>query len=210
MLKFPKKELYLVLSFMGKMSALVKSRLIRSLHKRLLFSKVKIVFKTSNRLKNYFSFKDVVPEPLGSFQIYNFTCGSRNASYIGKTFRHIKVRVSEHQGVLPRIGKHLKGNLSTSVRDHMLDCNHVVAWDEFKYWGESLIIGFWRLRRIYLLKEIDLRLTRTFTPRICFYLFHFNCFYYNVRYKILIAFICCYWMRCLLINQIVNQFLQTV
>ena len=54
---------------MGKMSALVKSGLVRSLHKRLPFCKVKIVIKTSNRLKNYFSFKDVVPEPLRSCQI---------------------------------------------------------------------------------------------------------------------------------------------
>ena len=76
---------------MGKMSALVKSGLIRSLHKGLPFYKVKIVFKTSNHLKNYFSFKDVVPKPLCSCQISNFTCG--NASYIGKTYRHMKVRV---------------------------------------------------------------------------------------------------------------------
>ena len=60
MLTVPKKQLYLVLPFMGKMSALVKSGLVRSLHKRLPFCKVKIVFKTFNRLTNYFSFKDVV------------------------------------------------------------------------------------------------------------------------------------------------------
>ena len=137
MLTVPKKQLYLVLPFMGKMSALVKSGLARSLHKRLPFCTVKIVFKTSNRLKNYFSFKDVVPEPLRFCQIYNFTCGSCNASYIGKIFRHMKVRVSEHQGVSPRTGQHLKGTLSTSVRDHMLDCNHVVAWDDFKKLGRE-------------------------------------------------------------------------
>ena len=57
MLTVPKKQLYLALPFMGKMSALVKSGLIRSLHKRLLFYKVEIVFKTSNRLKDYFNFK---------------------------------------------------------------------------------------------------------------------------------------------------------
>ena len=51
-----KKQLYLVFPFMGKMSALVNSGLTRSLPKRLPFCKVKIVFKTSNRLKNYFSF----------------------------------------------------------------------------------------------------------------------------------------------------------
>ena len=54
---------------MGIMSALVKSRLARSLHKRLPFCKIKIAFKTSNGLTNYFSFKDVVPEPLRSCQI---------------------------------------------------------------------------------------------------------------------------------------------
>ena len=99
--------LYLVLPFMGKMSALVKSGLTRLLHKRLSFSKVKSFLKISNRLKNYFSFKYVVPEPLRSCQIYNFMCGSYNASCIGNTFRHMKVRVSECQEVSPRTGKHL-------------------------------------------------------------------------------------------------------
>ena len=49
----------------------------------------------------------------------------------------MKVRVLEHQGVSPRTGKHLKGTFSTSVRDHMLDCNHMVAWDDFKVLGRE-------------------------------------------------------------------------
>ena len=95
-LTVPKRLLYLVLNFWGKISALVKSGLTRSLHKRVPFCKVKTVFKTSNCLKNYYSFKYVVAEPLRSCQIYNFTCGSCNASYTGKPFRHMKVRISEH------------------------------------------------------------------------------------------------------------------
>ena len=63
-LTVPNKQLYLVLPFMEKMSSLVK---------RLPFCRVKIVFKTSNRLRNYFSFKDVLPEPIRSCQIYNCT-----------------------------------------------------------------------------------------------------------------------------------------
>ena len=100
MLTVLKKQLYLVLPFMGKISALVKSGLISSLHTRLPFCEVKIIFKTNNRLKNYFSFEDVAPEPLRSCQVYNFTCGRCNVSYIDKTFRHMKVRVPEHQGAL--------------------------------------------------------------------------------------------------------------
>ena len=44
MLTVPKKQLYLVLPFMGKMSDSVKSGLATSLHKHLAFRKVKIVF----------------------------------------------------------------------------------------------------------------------------------------------------------------------
>ena len=49
----------------------------------------------------------------------------------------MKVRVSEHQGVSPQTGKHLKATFSTSVRDHTLDCNHLVAWDDFKVLGRE-------------------------------------------------------------------------
>ena len=88
-------------------------------------------------MRNYSSFKEVLSEPIRSCQMYNFTCGSCNASYIGKTFRHMKVRVFEHQGVSPRTYKHLKGTLSASVTDQMLDCSHMVAWDDFKVLGRE-------------------------------------------------------------------------
>ena len=57
--------------------------------------------------------------------------------YYGKTYRHMKVRISEHQGVSPRTGKRVKGTLSTSVRDHMLNCNHTVAWEDFSIIGRE-------------------------------------------------------------------------
>ena len=49
----------------------------------------------------------------------------------------MKIRVSEHQGLSPRTGKPLKRTLSTSVRDDMLGCTHVVAWDDFKVLGRE-------------------------------------------------------------------------
>ena len=110
MLTVPKKELYLVLPFFGKISALVKAGLTRSLHKRLPFCKVKIAFKTSNRLKNYFS-------------------------------------------LTPQTGKHLKGTLSTSVRDHMLDRNHVVAWDDFKVLGTESNHWLLEIKRSLFIKR---------------------------------------------------------
>ena len=52
----------------------------------------------------------------------------------------MKVRVSEHQGVSPRtdrIGKRVKGTLFTSVRDHMLDCDRRVGWEDFSIIGRE-------------------------------------------------------------------------
>ena len=116
MLTVPKKQMYLVLLFMGKFPTLIRFWRIRSLPKSLPFCKVKSPFQTSNCMKVFFSFRDIVPEPLRSCQIYNFTCGSCSASYASKRYSHMEFRVSEHQGVSPRTVKHLKGTLSTSVR----------------------------------------------------------------------------------------------
>ena len=84
-----------------------------------------------------FRFKDSVHETLRSNLIHKFSCGSCTASYIGKTYRHFKVRVSEHQGVSPRTGKPVKGTLSTSVRDPMLACDHKVLYEDFTFLGNE-------------------------------------------------------------------------
>ena len=129
----PKLELRIVLPYLGDISSITKKRLNRCISKRLTFCK--LIFQTGNRLKNYFRFKDRVPENLQSNFVYKFKCGSYTASYYGKTYRHMKVRVSEHQSVSPRT--RVKGTFSTSVRDHMLDCDHRVAWEDFSFIGRE-------------------------------------------------------------------------
>ena len=133
MLKVPsvsKKELIIILPYLGNMSQIVKTKLTKTMSKHMKFCKLIVIFQTNNRLKNYFRFKGFVPEALLSSLIYK-------ASYIGKTYRHYKVRVSEHQGVSPRTGKPVKGILSTSVRDHMLVCDHKVVHEDFKFLGNE-------------------------------------------------------------------------
>ena len=52
---------------------------------------IKLVFN-SFKLKNYFAYKDPVPNGLKSFLVYEFTCASLSSSYIGETCRHFKTR----------------------------------------------------------------------------------------------------------------------
>ena len=50
----------------------------------------------SFKFKNYFSYKDPIPDDLKSFRVYKFTCASCSSSYIGQTCRHFKTRIEEH------------------------------------------------------------------------------------------------------------------
>ena len=109
------------------MCQIVKTRLTKTMNKHMKFCELRVIFQTNNKLRNYFRFKDSVHEILRSNLIYKFSCGSCTASHIGKTYRHFKVRVSEHQGHSPRTGKPVKGTLPTSVRDHMLVFDHKVV-----------------------------------------------------------------------------------
>ena len=154
-----------MLPYLGNVSSITKKRLNRCISKRLKFFKLKIIFQTGNRLKNYFRFKDRVPETLQSNFVYKFKCGSCTASYYGKTYIHMKVRVSNHQGVSPRTGKLVKGTLSTSVRDHMLNCDHTVAWEDFSIIGRESNHYLLETKESIFIKRKSLSLNRNQYPQ---------------------------------------------
>ena len=58
----PKKELIIILPYLGKMSQIVKYRLTKTMNKHIKFCKLRVIFQTNNILRNYFHFKDFVPE----------------------------------------------------------------------------------------------------------------------------------------------------
>ena len=47
------------------------------------------------------------------------------------------------KGVSPRTGKIVKGTLSTSFRDDMLEVDHLVTWDDFNVLGTES--NYWHL-----------------------------------------------------------------
>ena len=62
---------------------------------------------------------------------YKFHCSIYNASYYGKTKRHLKVRVSGHTGVYAQTDKKIKSTKYSAVRDIMLFCNNIVSYEDF-------------------------------------------------------------------------------
>ena len=51
---------------------------------------------TSFKIKNYFSYKDLIPDDLISFLVHKFTCACCSSGYIGETCHHFNTRIEEH------------------------------------------------------------------------------------------------------------------
>ena len=87
---------YFKLPYIGNLSHPIKNKLSKLCKE---FCKenfnIKLVFN-SFKIKNYFSYKDPIPDDFKSFLVYKFTCASCSYSYIGETCRHFKTRIEEH------------------------------------------------------------------------------------------------------------------
>ena len=67
-----KKDLVIVLSFLGELSLDLRTRLRNSISKSLPFCKIRVIFKSSTRISNFFQFKDKMPYCLRSNVVYKF------------------------------------------------------------------------------------------------------------------------------------------
>ena len=126
-----KKQLLLVLPYLGALSFQVRSRLQSCIKNHLPFCNLRVVFQSKTRLCNLFRFKDAIPKELNSNLVYKFLRNGCNATYYGKTQRHLKVRASEHIGVSPLTGKRVKTPKKSAICDHILEKGHDVSFDDF-------------------------------------------------------------------------------
>ena len=87
---------YFKLPYISNLSYHVKDKLSK-LHKDFSkeFVNVKVVF-TSFKIRNYFSYKDWIPDDFKSFLVYKFTCADCSTNYIAKTCRHYETRIADH------------------------------------------------------------------------------------------------------------------
>ena len=128
----PQKEIRVVLPYLGKLSANIKRNLENVISKNIGCCKLKVIFSSSNRMKDRFSFKDSIPMDIRSNVIYKFTCKSCQAFYVGKTFRHFKQRVGEHIGRSHLTGSRYKTPTQTAVFDHMVLTGHEAFFEDFE------------------------------------------------------------------------------
>ena len=68
---------------------------------------------------------------LSLFLVYRYSCRSCNATYYGKTYRHVFTRVAEHMGISNLTSKRVKNVKESAVSDHLLQCNCAIDFDHF-------------------------------------------------------------------------------
>ena len=127
----PKKDLLLVLPYLGKMSLQIRTKINRIMKAKILHCNLRIVFQTKCKINTFFQFKDKIPLFLRSGIVYKFKCGGCNATYYGKTKRHFKVRMGEHLGISALTDKKVKGDKDSAIKDHLLFCNYLPNFDDF-------------------------------------------------------------------------------
>ena len=128
----PKPIIFFSNYFLGDVSKLVETQL------KALFSKyypqinLRVVYKSVDRLGDHFRLKDPTLRDCMSCLIYQYTCESCNALYIGKTAQHFKIRICQHQGISFRTGASLAVPVNSHIRDHCLGHGQKVNENNFK------------------------------------------------------------------------------
>ena len=127
----PKKQLCIVLPYLGKRSLLLKKQLSSMIHKNLGMCKLRVIFKCSSKVSSMLSFKDRIPLRLQSHVVYKFKCHGCNAVYYGLCWRHIGVRWWEHMSLSWRTGERIKTVIS-DVNDHVKVCKTPIDLKNFE------------------------------------------------------------------------------
>ena len=154
----PKKEVTIILPYLGTTSWKIKNDLRRTFNKILPFCSLKVVYKTTRRLSSCFVFKDKFPNSLMSGVIYKFTCAQCNLGYIGQTKRYWETRLQEHTHVSALTGKPLSGCQIFTPMQHARSCCYRISRDNFS------ILGF--EKDPYLLQLKESILIKTLRPAL--------------------------------------------
>jgi len=118
-----KERLYIGMPFLGKHTDSLR-KTIKEICKQFIPHKdVIIYFKPGLRVSNFFRVKDVTPLELRSSVVYEFVCAGCQSCYIGKTNRHLRHRIAEHEGVSHLTGRVMKSQSHSSIRDHSSLCS---------------------------------------------------------------------------------------
>ena len=121
----PKKDIIILLPYLGLQSNQVAKCLKSCVYKFYSFVNLKIVFQSTRCIKSFFPYKDRINRSQQSRVIYRANCRDCNGFYIGKTKRRLHDRKTEHFKALA------KNDNTSAIADHVKATGHNIKWDHF-------------------------------------------------------------------------------
>ena len=121
----PKKDILILLPYLGLQSNQVAKRLKSCVYNFYSFVNLKIIFQNTRRIKSYFPYKDSLNRSQRSKVIYKAGCWDCHEIYIGKTKRRLHDRKTEHFKAL------VKSDYSSAIADHVKTTGHNIKCDHF-------------------------------------------------------------------------------
>ena len=121
-----KKDVTLVLPYLGLHSDVITRRLKSCVNKFYGFVNLRVVFQNTRRIKSFFPYKDRFNRSQKSKIVYKASCWDCDAFYIGKTKRRLHDRKTEHFKALTQIDH------ASAVAEHSISTGHNIKWDHFE------------------------------------------------------------------------------
>ena len=145
----PKKDVIVVLPYIGLHSNLITKRLKSCVNRFYSFVNVKVIFQNTRRIKSFFPYKDRLNRSQLSKVIYKASCWDCNDFYIGKTKRRLNDRKSEHFKAL------LKHDHSSAIADHVKTTGHNIKWDHFDILASGKTDYHCKIKETFFIQELQ-------------------------------------------------------
>jgi len=128
----PKKDVTLVLPYLGLHSEVITRRLKSCVNKFYGFVSLRVVFQNARRIKSFFPYKDRFNRSQKSKIVYKASCWDCKTFYIGINKRRLHDRETEHFKALTQIGH------ASAVAEHSISTSHNIKWDHFEILASGL------------------------------------------------------------------------
>ena len=144
----PKKDILIVLPYLGFHSNQVIKRLKSCVYNFYSFVNLKIIFQNTRRIKSYFPYKDRLSRSQRSNVIYKAGCWNCDEFYIGQTKRRLHDRKTEHFKALA------KSDHSSAIADHVKTTGHDIKWHHVDILASGKTDFHCKIKETLLIQEL--------------------------------------------------------
>lgn len=153
----PKKDLMIVLPYLGLESNQIAKRLKSCVYKFYSFVNLKVIFVNSRQIKSFFPYKDRLNRSQRSRVVYKASCWDCDDFYIGKTKRRLVDRKTEHFKALSKL-EH-----TSAIANHVMTTGHNMKWDHFEILASGKTDYHCKIKETLFIQELNPALNANLT-----------------------------------------------